>query len=142
MPPLWCLKNQHWLITQVRHIYTRTRLPTLMLGLDFSFPVCFYVPGSFKGVKRLLTCISTSAESPLGSAPTSSSEIPSLVPLLVHWPSYVQTEEIIQSLQLTDNHRKLPGLMSQDSGTSRKYLDRSEGVRRYERGNSSLSTLG
>lgn len=32
--------------------------------------------------------------------------------------------------------------MSQTSGTSRKYLDRSEWIRSYERDNSSLSTLG
>lgn len=93
-------------------------------------------------VKRLLTCISTSTESPLGSAPTSSFETPSLVLSLVHWPSCVQTEQIIQSLQLIANQRKFHGLTSQDSGTTRIYLDISEGTKRQERNNPSLSMLG
>lgn len=78
----------------------------------FHFPACFSVPNNFEKVKRLLTCISTSSESPLGSAPSSSSETPSLVPLLVHWPSCVQTEQIIPLLQLTDNQRKFHGFTS------------------------------
>ena len=91
-------------------------------------------------VKRLLTCISTSAEFPLGSAPTSSSETPSLVPSLAHWPSCIQIEQIIQSLQRTARQRKCHGLTSHGLGTSRIFLDISEGARRQERKNSSLHT--
>lgn len=91
-------------------------------------------------VKKLLTCISTSAEFPLGSGPTSSFETPSLVPSLAHWPSCVETEQIVQSLWRAASWRKCHGLTSQDSGTSRTFLDISEGARRRERKNSTVHT--